>query len=164
MTLKYKLPLCFSLCVAANAFGLPLSTEGKGEVYGLWLERDKQKVAVLVEDCQGQLCGKIVWLKKPYKKDGKPKLDSKNPDKARRNTPRCGLTILSGFTAVDKNHWRDGTIYNPSDGDTYRSTIELTDQGELEVRGYVGIPFFGITTHWIRPNSKLQWCNSNWYE
>lgn len=156
--MKYKLPLLCTLLITTNAFALSPTLDTQDNVYGVWIESNKQKVAVFVEDCQGQLCGKIVWLKKPYTKDGKPKLDSKNPDKALRNTPRCGLTILSGFTAVDKNHWRGGNIYNPSDGDTYRSQIELTEEGTLAVRGYVGIPLFGVTTTWVRPNIELQWC------
>lgn len=148
--------LLSALFVTSNA----LSSEAvlNENVYGLWLESDKQKVAVLVEACGQQLCGKIVWLKDAYAKDGGPKLDHKNPEKALRQIPRCGLNILKGFSKTEQNHWSGGTIYNPSDGDTYRSTVELTEEGLLDVRGYVGIPLFGITTTWIRPDKNLKLC------
>lgn len=156
MNMKNTCLLLTALLATSNAFSNQVMTDEN--VYGIWLESDKQKVAVLIEACGQQLCGKIVWLKKPYTKDGRPKLDHKNPEKSLRQIPRCGLNILTGFSKTEQNHWSGGTIYNPSDGDTYRSTIQLTETGSLHVRGYVGIPLFGMTTTWIRPDKDLKLC------
>lgn len=150
--------------VNANVLLIPLylllstPTLAQDDVYGVWLERDKGKVAVIVEDCEGKLCGYIYWLKKPLSSNGKPKLDKHNPDESKRKNPRCGLKILSDFTLKKHNYWSGGSIYNPSNGRTYRSFISVSDEGKLNVSGYVGIPLFGIKTTWIRPKKVFTQC------
>lgn len=152
------LPLCILFLLSsikANGTSLPEISD----IHGLWIENGKQKVAVWIENCEDQLCGRIFWLKKPFYADGKPKLDSHNPDEALRNTPRCGLKILDGFSPAKNNTWNGGKIYNPSDGRTYSSTIHLAEDGTLKVRGYIGIPLFGKTTKWQRPLNNLTECS-----
>lgn len=154
-----------SLLVASTlawpAAGAP-DSGGRDDIHGLWVERkpgDKQKVAVWIEDCNGLLCGRVYWLKKPLTASGAPKRDPHNPDAALRERPLCGLTILSGFRRVKEKSWGSGHIYNPGDGRTFSSTINLEQDGSLRIRGYVGIPLFGKTVEWVRPQGNLAPCN-----
>lgn len=129
---------------------------------GLWIEAKKHKVAVWVEECQEQLCGRIYWLKKPLSADGKPKLDAENPNVSLRSRPQCGLKILTGFSPTKNiNVWRGGKIYYPKSGKTYKSNIQISKDGSLKIRGYVGISLFGKTLKWERPKEKLVPCNQN---
>jgi uncharacterized protein (DUF2147 family) len=130
------------------------------EVRGLWVdhrEGDKQKVAVWIEDCDGLLCGRIHWLKKPLS-GGKPKRDRKNPDAALRERPLCGLMILTGFRRAKENTWSSGHIYNPNDGRSFSSTMTLDQDGSLRIRGYIGLSLFGKTVQWVRPQAPLEPC------
>lgn len=131
------------------------------ELRGLWIdhkEPEKQKVAVWIEDCNGTLCGRIYWMKRPLNREGKPKTDAHNPDPNLRERPLCGLRVLSGFKRTDEVTWADGQIYSPSDGNTFSSTIKLEREGAIKIRGYVGISLFGKTLEWVRPTEKLQQC------
>ncbi len=50
----------------------------------------------------------------------------------------------------ERGAWDGGRIYNPEDGETYRSTMTLDGNGTLRVRGYVGAPIFGRSQTWTR--------------
>lgn len=105
-----------------------------------------------VEPCGQALCGKVVWLKEPLdQKTGKPKTDIFNKDPALRGRPILGMMLMSGFVkGSDAGEWDHGVIYNPRDGDTYRCTMRLDDADHMTVRGYVGVPLFGKSEHWVR--------------
>jgi hypothetical protein len=59
---------------------------------GIWLVQNK--AAIEISDCDGLLCGRIVWLKEPRDAEGKPKHDKLYPDPALRPRRLCGLTVL----------------------------------------------------------------------
>jgi uncharacterized protein (DUF2147 family) len=155
-----------ALAALLAAFALALPAHGATEraagddVRGLWVDHgevDKRKVAVWIEDCDGLLCGRIYWLRKPLS-GGQPKRDRHNPDAALRDRPLCGLTILTGFRRVKTAAWSAGHIYNPNDGRTFSSTMHLDQDGSLRIRGYVGMALFGKTVQWVRPQENLERC------
>jgi len=152
--------LFVAFALASPASGAP-ERAVTDEVRGLWVdhwEGDKQKVAVWIEDCDGLLCGRIYWLKKPLS-GGEPKRDRKNPDAALRERPLCGLLILTDFRRAKENAWSAGHIYNPNDGRTFSSTMTLDQDGSLRIRGYVGLSLFGKTVQWVRPQAPLERCS-----
>lgn len=51
-----------------------------------------------------------------------------------------GMRILWGFILKD-GKWSDGKIMDPGNGNTYSSSLWLTDENTLKVRGYLG-PFY----------------------
>lgn len=153
------IPLFVALC-AFGASSPTLYAAPSEDIRGIWIdhrEAEKQKVAVLIEDCNGALCGRIYWMKKPLR-DGRPKTDIRNPDPALRERPLCGLRILNGFKRSEDNTWGNGQIYSPSDGNTFSSTIHLEKEGSIKIRGYIGISLFGKTLEWVRPSEKLEPC------
>jgi uncharacterized protein (DUF2147 family) len=133
---------------------------GSDDIRGLWVDHrdsDKYKVAVWIEDCDGLLCGRIYWMKKPQS-GGAPKRDQRNPDASLRDRPLCGLKILTGFRKAKEASWTSGHIYNPNDGRTFSSTIQLEQDGSLRIRGFVGVALFGKTVEWVRPPEPLPRC------
>lgn len=96
------------------------------------------KVTVHIAPCGPYLCGSIVALAKPLTKEGKPKVDKKNPDRALRSRPVIGLKILANMKPDGENRWA-GKIYNADDGRTYSSYMTLSGDN-MRVNGCVG-PF-----------------------
>lgn len=131
------------------------------KIQGLWVDNkdpSRQKFAVMLEDCGSKVCGSLYWLKKPLFANGLPKRDKHNPNESLRDRPLCGLQILTGFQAANDALWQDGEIYNPDDGLTFSSTMKLSPEGTLKIRGYVGISLFGKTVEWVRPAEEITRC------
>jgi uncharacterized protein (DUF2147 family) len=129
-----------------------------GAPQGIWLLA--LKAAVQVYDCQGLLCGRIVWLAHARNADGQLVRDKKNPDAALRQRPLCGQTVLWGLKRDGVDRWTNGWLYNPHDGTTYRVAGQFRGQDTLVVRIYLGVPIFGQTSIWRRvPQlSSEGWC------
>ena len=102
---------------------------------GTW-RMSNGKVTVRVSQCGPGLCGTVVGLKKAHDDKGRPRLDKENPDPALRARPVIGLTILSDMRPAGQSTWR-GTIYNPDDGNTYSSSMQLIGPGTMKVNGCV---------------------------
>ena len=63
---------------------------------------------------------------------------------------RCGLTIIWGLQSDGPDHWSNGSLYDPQDGNTYDLTAERTAPGTISARVYRGIPLLGRTEILIR--------------
>ncbi len=114
----------------------------------LWYNEEQSAKIQVYKAVDGKFYGKITWLKEPDR-DGKPKLDINNTDKARRNDPVMGMLILKKFNKTGDNIYEDGTIYDPKNGKTYSCKMTL-DGDKLFVRGYIGFSFIGRSTTWTR--------------
>ena len=126
------------------------------DILGVWNNAEKD-AKIEIFKCNGKYCGKIVFAKEPnYPADSKkgtpstPRLDGKNPDRAKKSRPIIGLQIVNDFIFDEKGVWKDGSVYDPKNGKTYRGKITLVSPNKLNLRGFVGIPLFGRTTTWTR--------------
>jgi uncharacterized protein (DUF2147 family) len=117
-------------------------------IIGQWLTAEGTS-KIEIYKCGEEFCGKIVWLKEPDK-DGKPKVDEKNPDPKLQARPLLGLEILRGFAYDGDNLWKGGKIYDPKSGNDYSAKMTLVDEHTMELRGYVLIPLLGRTETWTR--------------
>lgn len=144
------------LAIAGAALGAAGS--GADAVLGTWLTEPAEpggRARVEVSRKGGEIVGTIVGLEEPrfpadHERAGEPKVDLQNPDPAKRERPIVGLRILEGFTYDGGGKWTGGTIYDPSNGKTYKARLTLQGEDTLDVRGYVGVPLFGRTTTWKR--------------
>lgn len=93
--------------------------------------------------------GKIVWLKAPKDEKGQAKLDVKNPEANLKTRPILGLEMLKDFV-YDDGKWVDGKIYDPKTGKTYSCNMNIKSNGDLNVRGYIGISLIGRSDTWKR--------------
>ena len=135
--------------------------EPAASVLGLWetaREDDGQWSRVEIFPCGDRYCGKIVWLSEPLVTEqedpgqaGEVRLDVNNPDQELRARRILGLELMHSFR-FDDGKWKDGRIYDPRNGKTYRSEMKLAENGVLEVRGFVKVAFvkLGRTTKWTR--------------
>jgi uncharacterized protein (DUF2147 family) len=93
---------------------------------------------VRITDCgDGTPCGVLVWFDPTRTRE---RTDARNPDNALRGRPLIGTTLIEGFERQGQT-WRRGRLYNPEDGKTFTSTLQLTpDRNRLRVTGCLG-PF-----------------------
>ncbi len=76
--------------------------------------------------------------------------DVLNPDPALRDRLLLGLTIMDGLTYAGGGKWKNGRIYDPNSGKTYKCKLTLVDENTLELRGYIGVSLLGRTETWTR--------------
>ncbi len=137
-----------TLLIAGVLFAISSSALAANEVIGVW-ETVEGKSHVQIKSCgDKKYCGEIIWLKKPNDKQGRPLKDINNTDEKLRDRPILTLQLLRDLEKVGKNEWDDGYIYNPEDGQTYSSEMNLVDQDTLQVRGCV--LFFCKSQIWKR--------------
>ncbi|NEM97830.1 DUF2147 domain-containing protein [Pontibacter burrus] len=139
---KHLLALAVLMLLSTYAWAQSLSP------VGIWTNEDG-KARFEIYKCGDKLCGKIVTLKEPLR-NGKPKVDEKNPDKSLRNRPLAGLEFMNGFAYDSHNKWDDGTIYDPESGKTYSCYMKMIGKDKMEVKGYIGISLIGRTQTWTR--------------
>ncbi len=117
-------------------FSLTSPAFAAAPIAGRWLTTEKDSI-IEIGACGPAQCGKIAKILKGTP-DGKPAVDSNNPNPSLRNRPIQGMTLLSGFTDAG-TEWK-GTIYDPRAGKTYKSYLTRLANGTLRVKGCVG-PF-----------------------
>jgi uncharacterized protein (DUF2147 family) len=125
---------------------------------GVWLLEGR--AAVQIFDCEGLLCGRIVWLKVPRNLLGQLNRDKNNPNPALRGRELCGQTIIWGVHPDGPDRWKGGWFYNPDDGATYRFNAQLKSADAMVARIYAGIPLLGKTKTMVRVSQEVTagWC------
>jgi uncharacterized protein (DUF2147 family) len=117
---------------------------------GTWSTTNGHGV-VAIERCGEALCGRIVGI------DRKP-TEPMPTDVHGRS--QCGLTIITNQRPTEDGTWR-GEITDPRDGSIYQATLRLGEDGNLHLRGFIGIPLLGATQIWrpftgrLAPNCGL---------
>ncbi|MCB2078145.1 MAG: DUF2147 domain-containing protein [Novosphingobium sp.] len=110
--------------------------------FGRWLTDDKAAI-VKIGECGSKLCGRIERVLDPKA----PENDINNPDPKRRTKPLIGALILSNYQRSDEG-WAEGRAYDPKSGNSYRSNLEVLDNGQLKVTGCV--LFVCKSKYWTR--------------
>lgn len=137
--------------IALAAFLIPSALTAAASPYGLWMT-EKKGVIIDVYACGDALCGRTVWLKKMTFKDGRDRLDAKNPDAALRARHWCGIEVITGVKPVSKTEWRGGDVYDPKTGRTF--DFDMEQRGDtMKVLGYLGVTVLGKSETWTRTTS-----------
>jgi uncharacterized protein (DUF2147 family) len=137
--MKTAIALLFFLFPLVN-----IATEPNDKV-GVWLtDNDESKVQIY--KAGNEYFGKIIWLKEPNDKNGKPKIDKNNPDASKRNNPAIGILILKNVR-YQNGEWK-GTIYGPKRGKEVTCYLKLTNKDVLE--GFVSFGFLSGSRTWKR--------------
>ena len=117
-------------------------TNDADRILGTYLSENKTgKVEVTKQN--GKYIGTLVWTSIEGAKD------EKNPDASLKKRTLKGVVILKDMT-YDNGIWKNGTIYDPESGNTYKATIKLKSDGNLTLRGYIGVPALGRNSVWTR--------------
>lgn len=128
------------LCLLFVTASFTLMAQNKDAIVGKWLNPTGEG-QIEVYKKGDHYFGKLCWIKEPNL-NGKPKMDSNNPEVSLRSRQLLNLEILKNFIFED-GKWTDGTIYDPKSGKTYSCNMSLKGNDVLNIRGYVGISLFG---------------------
>ncbi len=124
--LVFLIPLLIGSLVSRGA--------AHADMLGLW-STEENKSHVRIERCGETLCGTLAWLEEPNDDDGEPKRDKFNKDIALQSRPITGIRLIQNLIADGDGNCCKGRIYNPEDGNTYRSKLTLVDDDTLKVEG-----------------------------
>lgn len=139
-----KLSLLFVIALCT----LTVFAQKKDDILGKWVNPSGEGQIEIYKKGD-KFYGKLAWIKEPNDESGKPKTDVKNPNASLRTKPLLGLEILKDFVFEDEK-WTDGTIYDPKTGKTYSCNLTLKENGQLSIRGYIGISLIGRSESWKR--------------
>ncbi len=143
----FRIVIAAALCLAPTFGGAATP-----DVQGLWLT-EKKGIIVDLYECDGGLCGRTVWLKKMFNKDGTPRRDVNNPDEALHNRHWCGIEVIRNVRPDGDGTWDDGEVYDPKTGQTF--DFEIKKKGDyLKVRGYLGVKLLGKSEIWTRTDAE----------
>jgi len=116
------------------------------DIIGNYMTPSKEG-AIQIYENNGKYYGKIILNKDPLK------LDVNNPDKEKQKRKVLGLNILNDFTFDGDDTWQNGSIYDPKNGKTYSCKITRLENGDLNIRGFVGFSLLGRTETFTRIKS-----------
>lgn len=134
--------------LAATTVLIASTTAMSANPLGVWLSADG-RVKVRVTDCQGALCGTVVWLREPIDPEThRPRTDKLNPDASKRDRPMLGLQVVQGLRPISGNEW-SGLIYNADEGQSYNINLILIGSTKLTLEGCILAAFCKVQT-WTR--------------
>jgi uncharacterized protein (DUF2147 family) len=113
----------------------------------VWYSEDSLSKIKIYKEPNGKYNGILVWIKHAFA-HGKPKIDSKNPDRTLRHKELVGLKIVSDLQVEAPGLLSGGKVYDPTSGNYYNCRMTIKEN-HLQLRGYImGLPFLGRTTSW----------------
>jgi len=129
-----------ALAVALLASGSAVAADNPT---GVWVN-DTGRGAIEIKDCDGKLCGHVVWVKDASDANG------------------CGRQIIGDLTSAGSGVWGgdNAWIYSPEKKKKYNVEITPLADGTLKVKGYAGISFLSKTMIWTKAPDDLARCST----
>jgi uncharacterized protein (DUF2147 family) len=127
------------LCIGLGT--LPARAAQPGPV-GAWVTSGGDAV-IQIYQCGDDLCGAI---------SGMVLAPTDRTPVDWQGQTQCGLVIVRTVATPtqDSNPAWFGSIVDPRNGSVYHARLSLDAYGNLQLRGYVGLPIFGRTQTWTR--------------
>ena len=142
MAVLFILPFLCTRAFAQNANGIV-------GIYYVIDDDTKEESKIKIFKQGENYIGQVIWLQQPLDKNGKPKIDSKNPDPNMRHITCDKIIIIKDLQYNDKkNRWENGKIYNPLSGKYYDVMAEFNDPKTLKITGYLGIKALSRSILW----------------
>jgi uncharacterized protein (DUF2147 family) len=129
--------LCRAAILAIGLIASLASAALAASPLGTWSTANGHGV-IAIAPCGDALCGRIVGI------DRAP-TDPMPTDVHGR--PQCGLTIITDERPETDGTWL-GEVTDPRDGRKYHAKLWLDEDGNLHLRGFIGIPLLGATQTW----------------
>ena len=133
-----------SSLISILLFTTSLFPQSKPEdIIGHYMSPDKNSIFRFYKEGD-KYFGKAVWMKRPSR------LDTLNPDVNKRTQKILGSLLVWDFVYDGKDTWTKGYLYDANKGKIYKSKITRDKNGNITVRGYIGISLLGKTEHFVK--------------
>ena len=107
-----------------------------------WLAEDS---IISIRECDARLCGVMEHIFTAEGEDPLTILDTNNPEEDLRTRPLIGIRLLDSFNPFPKKGiYKDGLIYDPRSGKSYKGKLSLIDEFTLKVEGCIAILCQGV--------------------
>ncbi len=131
---------------------MPFAVFAQKDIVGVWKTIDDdgvtEKSLVKIWKEGDIYKGKIIEI---FDKNDRDNLCTEcDDDDARYNKPVLGMQIIDKLKKTDDNEWDDGEILDPNNGSVYDCKMSIDENGNLEVRGYIGWSLIGRSQTWIK--------------
>jgi uncharacterized protein (DUF2147 family) len=140
---RRRAAVALASALASAGIGAPVTADGAtiASPVGVWVTQGGDGL-IAIEPCGGELCGRIVGYAVFSASDP--------PPHDWQGRSQCGEVIIPG-ARFDGDAWA-GHIINPRNGNSYNARFHVDEDGDLKLRGYLGIPLLGQTQTWTRYN------------
>jgi uncharacterized protein (DUF2147 family) len=135
---------CAVTMLALGLIASPASATRTPSLVGAWSTANGHAV-IEIAQCGDALCGRIVGVERGP--------DEPIPTDVHGRS-QCGLTIITNEKPETDSTWL-GKVTDPRDGGTYQAKLWLDEAGDLNLRGFIGIPQLGATQTWHRFTGHL---------
>lgn len=143
--------------IAAISFFVAVpATTFAGAPYGVWMIANE--VALEIFDCNGLLCGRIVYLRMPRDETGELKREQENPRAGLRPRLMCGMMVLEDLRPVGPDKWDQGRFYDPRDSGRYSIAMTLISRNVIIARIYSGSLAQSETMVRVLRLKTVGWC------
>ena len=107
-----------------------------------WLAEDS---IISIRECDARLCGVMEHIFAEEGEDPLGILDTNNPEEDLRTRPLIGIRLLDSFNPFPKKGiYKDGLIYDPRSGKSYKGKLFLIDEFTLKVEGCIAFLCQGV--------------------
>ena len=154
---RFRRNIRLSALLLFGLLGVSASAESsRDDVKGMWASPGS---IFQITEQAGRLQSEIIVIKDAVytgeedpERAGMVRRDDNNPEESLRQRTLVGIDMFSDYQ-YQGGQWQ-GSIYDPESGNTYQSKMKLK-KGNLEIRGYIGMPMFGRTAV-FRPVSSCE--------
>ena len=146
------LSLTILLCTLLTAATAQRAADKIVGIYHITHKGEESRIRI-VKNVDDTYTAQVISVKNRTDKNGKVRLDEKNPDKSLRNTPCDRIVLIKGMKYdATKNTWGNAKIYDPTRGLRANVTCSFDTATRLRVRGSVlGI---GETVYWDKESEQ----------
>jgi uncharacterized protein (DUF2147 family) len=116
-------------------------------INGIW-QNEKKTIKIEFFKTSAGYSAKIIWMEDANNENGKPKLDTENPNPSLRKNPLIGTVIIYNLKYDGKKSYRSGKIYAPKRGMTADCVVTMVSTNEISISAKKG--FFSETKNWTR--------------
>ena len=100
---------------------------------------------ISIINCDNRLCGVMEHIFTEDDSDPMTILDKNNPSNLLKTRPLIGVRLIDSFSLnPTKGVYKDGMLYDPRSGKSYKGKIQLLDKFTLKVEGCIAFLCQGV--------------------